>query len=136
MVIDAQPQIALIALGQNDYECIPDRENELRDVMMQDMITLRDALPESQVLVLEPYWPSTIEEPPKGQRLFDLHGERADQAGLPFIKGQRGVFGENYLPYLFPEEGQLHPNNQGHAVIAATMTAALSPYVQRAQASQ
>ncbi|MPY12220.1 SGNH/GDSL hydrolase family protein [Arthrobacter bussei] len=132
MVIDAQPQIALIALGQNDYECIPDREDELRRVMLQDMTALRDALPESQVLVVEPYWPSTRQEPPKGRRVFDLHGACAEEAGLPFVKGQRGVFGEDYLPYLFPEEGQLHPNDEGHAVLAAVMTEALSPYVQRA----
>jgi lysophospholipase L1-like esterase len=134
MLINAEPQIALIALGQNDYECIPDRESELRRVMIQDMTALRDALPASQVLVVEPYWPSTLQEPPKGRRIFDLHGECAEEAGLPFVKGQRGVFGEEYLPYLYPEEGQLHPNDEGHAVLAAVMTEALSPYVQRALA--
>jgi lysophospholipase L1-like esterase len=136
MVINAQPQIALIALGQNDYGCIPERESELRGVIIQDMITLRDALPASQVLVVEPYWPSTLREPPKGRHLFDLHGECAQETGLPFIKGQRGIFGEDCLPYLYPEEGQLHPNDQGHAVLAATMTAALSPYAAHALLQQ
>lgn len=132
MVIKAQPQIALIALGQNDYECIPEREDELRRVMLQDMTTLRDALPESQVLVVEPYWPSTLQEPPKGRHIFDMHGACAEETGLPVVKGQRGVFGEDYLPYLYPEEGQLHPNDDGHAVLATVMTEALSPYIQRA----
>lgn len=81
-------------------------------MMMQDMITLRDALPESQVLVLEPYWPSTIEEPPKGQRLFDLHGERADQAGLPFIKGQRGVSGRTTCHICFPKRASSTPTTK------------------------
>ncbi|MHA7239106.1 hypothetical protein [Arthrobacter sp. TMS1-12-1] len=51
--------------------------------------------------------------PPKGRRLFDLHYECAKETGLPFIRGQRGVFADDYLPYLYPEEVQLHPNDKG-----------------------
>ena len=128
MVISAEPQIALIALGANDYEYVPDRESDLRRAMIQDMTTLRNALPESHVLVIEPYWPSPDQEPPKGRRVFDMHGECAQETGLPLIKGQRGIFGSDYLQYLHPEEGQLHPNDHGHALLATTMTAALRPY--------
>lgn len=131
MLIAAAPHIALIALGANDFGSIPDAEQELRRTMLHDMRTLRAALPDAHVLVVEPYWPASTQEPPRSRRVFDMHGECAAEAGLPLIKGQRGVFGGDYLPYLHPEEGQLHPNDQGHARIAEVMTEALAPFGER-----
>lgn len=129
MVIGVEPQIVLIALGANDYGYIPEEEDRLRNAMLTDMRRLGESLPESHVLVVEPYWPAA-QEPPKGSRVFDMHGECANEAGLPLIKGQRGIFGEDYRRHLHPEEGQLHPNDLGHERIASVMTVALRPYVE------
>ncbi|HET7414942.1 MAG TPA: SGNH/GDSL hydrolase family protein [Arthrobacter sp.] len=131
MVIAADPHIALIALGANDFGAIPDAEQELRRMMLHDMHRLRNELPDAHVLVVEPYWPASTQEPPRSRRVFDMHGECAAKAGLPLVKGQRGVFGENYRGYLHPEEEQLHPNDQGHARLAEVMAEALAPFAER-----
>lgn len=128
MVIDSDPQIALIALGANDYPQLPDNENKLRRTMIEDMSRLRDALSDSQVLVVEPYWPF-LEEPPRIRRVFDLHAECAEATGLPFVLGQYGVFAADPAPFFYPEPDQIHPNDRGHARLAEVMTGALEPYV-------
>jgi len=134
MVIDADPQIALIALGANDYPQLPEHEDKLRRTMIEDMSRLRDALPDSQVLVVEPYWPA-LEWPPRIRRVFDLHAECAQETGLPFLVGQNGVFDGDHLPFLDPEPDQLHPNDRGHARLAEVMTGVLAPYVAKARAA-
>lgn len=135
MVIDARPHIALISPGANDYAHVQDEEQKLRTTMLQDMVTLRDALPGAQVLVVEPFWPGR-QEPPLGGRVFDMHVDCASEAGLPVVKGQRGVFDGDHERYLYPQEGQLHPNDLGHARLGEVMTAALSPYVEAASAGK
>lgn len=132
MVVEADPHIALIALGANDFGSIPDAEQELREMMLYDMHRLRTGLPDAHVLVVEPYWPAK-QEPARSSRVFDMHAECAAEVGLPLMKGQRGAFGEGYRQYLDPEEGQLHPNDRGHARLAEVMTAALAPFVKRAR---
>lgn len=134
MVIDADPHIALIALGANDYPQLPDNEAKLRRTMIQDMSRLRDSLPDSQVLVVEPYWPFR-EEPPRIRRVFDLHAECAEETGLPFVVGQYGIFADDPTPFFYPEPDQIHPNDLGHAKLAEVMTDALKPYVARLRAA-
>ena len=102
--------------------------------MIQDMSRLRDALPDSQVLVVEPSWPA-LEWPPRIRRVFDLHAECAEETGLPFLLGQNGVFDGDHLPFLDPEPDQLHPNDLGHARLGEVMTEALEPYVARVRAA-
>lgn len=93
---------------------------------------LRDALPDAQVLVVEPYWPAR-QWPPRIRRVFDLHAECAEETGLPFLVGQNGVFDGDHLPFLYPEPDQLHPNDRGHARLAEVMTGVLEPYVAKAR---
>ena len=134
MVIDAEPQIALIALGANDYPQLPDNDDKLRRTMIGDMCRLRDSLPDSKVLVVEPYWPF-LEEPPRIRRVFDLRAECAEETGLPFVSGQYGIFAADPTPFFYPEPNQIHPNDLGHARLAEVMTEALAPYVARARAA-
>jgi lysophospholipase L1-like esterase len=134
MVIDADPHIALIALGANDYPQLPENDDQLRRTMIEDMSRLRDSLPDSQVIVVEPYWPF-LEEPPRIRRVFDLHAECAEETGLPFLLGQYGVFAADPTPFFYPEPDQIHPNDLGHARLAEVMTEALEPYVAKARAA-
>jgi lysophospholipase L1-like esterase len=132
MVIDADPKIALIALGANDCIQLPENDHKLRRAMIEDMSRLRDSLPNSQVLVVEPYWPF-LEEPPRIRRVFDLHAECAEETGLPFLLGQYGVFAADPPAFFYPEPDQIHPNDLGHAKLAEVMSQALEPYVDKAR---
>ena len=134
LVIDADPHIALIALGANDYPQLPENDDKLRRTMVEDMSRLRDSLPNSQVLVVEPYWPF-LEEPPRIRRVFDLHAECAEETGLPFLLGQYGVFAADPTPFFYPEPDQIHPNDLGHAKLAEVMSEALEPYVTTVRAA-
>lgn len=133
MVVDVDPQIALIALGANDFRFIPDREHEVRKWMLHDMRKLRAELPNAQVLVIEPYFPA-LEEGPRSHQVFELQLACVAEVGLPLIKGQRGVFGNDYEPCLYPEKTQMiHPNDRGHARLGEVMTEALRPYAEAAR---
>ena len=90
MIIDAKPQIALIALGTSDYRQLPEHEHKLRRTKIEDMSRLRV---HSRTPRCSSSNPTALPEgPPRIRRVSDLRAECAKEQGLPFLSGQYGVY--------------------------------------------
>lgn len=122
IIIAAQPDIVIITMGLNDNFSYVRAAEQIQDQIPADLTRLRDSLPDARFVVVEPFW-YTDERPPSVEIIIQWVREAAELIGADHISGaSRWIEGR---PELMADDG-LHPNDDGYAVIAEQMDAALA----------
>lgn len=122
IIIAAQPDIVIVTMGLNDNFSYVRAAEQIQDQIPADLTRLRDALPDARFVVVEPFW-YTDERPPSVEIIIEWVREGAELIGADHIAGaSRWIEGR---PELMAADG-LHPNDEGYAVIAEQMDAALA----------
>jgi len=120
-VIAAEPDILFITMGLNDNFSMPERAEAIEAAISTDFETLHDALPDTRIIVVEPFW-YTDDRP---ESLGEIIG---------WVKSAAAEIGADYIPDAshwiegHPEwmaADGLHPNDEGYAAMAERMNAAL-----------
>ncbi|KJC64070.1 SGNH/GDSL hydrolase family protein [Agreia bicolorata] len=117
-VIASEPDILFVTMGLNDNFSMPARADEVHAAIVADFAALRRALPETRIIVVEPFW-YTDERP---QSLATISGWVADEARTI---GAESIEGASHWIEGHPEwmaDDGLHPNDEGYAEIARRMS--------------
>lgn len=117
-VIAARPDVVVLAGGQNDIGTTGDIEA----ATWATLTLLRQGLPTAELYVVGPTWPE--QQPP--ERLVEIEKAAADAAAdvdAQFIPALSWIAGRPEL--MAPDK--IHPNDEGHEVIADKVVAALRP---------
>ncbi|SMQ59818.1 SGNH/GDSL hydrolase family protein [Agreia sp. VKM Ac-1783] len=116
-VIASDPDILFVTMGLNDNFSMPEKSDEVHSAIVSDFAKLRSALPETRIIVVEPFW-YTDERP---QSLATISGWVAAEArviGAEYIEGaSHWIEGH---PEWMADDG-LHPNDEGYAQMARRM---------------
>jgi len=121
LVIADDPDILFITMGLNDNFSMPERADEIQDAISTDLRTLKDALPETRILVVEPFW-YTDDRPDSVETVIGWVRAAAEEIGADWIPGaSHWIEGH---PEWMAADG-LHPNDQGYAEMATRMDAEL-----------
>lgn len=120
-VIDANPDIVIVTMGLNDNFSMPERADDIRSAITNDLAALTSALPQARLIVVEPFW-YTDERPASVQRIIGWVKAAAGNAGADYIPGaSRWIEGH---PEWMAGDG-LHPNDEGYRAMAERMDAEL-----------
>jgi lysophospholipase L1-like esterase len=112
-VIESGANVVIISGGRNDTEePIP----EVRDAALAVMEKLRNGLPDAQIVVISPWWDDDAVPSALGE-VADAMEFAATSVGGDFIDAGQPLQGR---PDLLAPDG-VHPNNEGHAAIAASV---------------
>lgn len=117
-VIASDPDILFVTMGLNDNFSMPARADEVHAAIVADFTKLRAALPETRIIVVEPFW-YTDDRPPS---LETISGWVADEAG---VIGADRIDGASHWIEGHPEwmaDDGLHPNDDGYAEMARRMS--------------
>ncbi|MGD8194411.1 SGNH/GDSL hydrolase family protein [Herbiconiux sp. P18] len=116
------PDILFITMGLNDNFSMPARAEAIRSAIGTDFATLREALPDTRIVVVEPFW-YTDDRPDSVEQI------------ISWVKAEAGVIGADYIPGAshwiegHPEwmaADGLHPNDDGYAAMTERMDTALA----------
>jgi len=121
LIIADQPDVVIVTMGLNDNFTFDTYSDELPGQILHDFERLTAELPHARLIVVEPFWYK--DERPAS---VDLIIEWVHQAALTV--DAEYVPGASYWLAGHPEwmaSDDLHPNDVGHAVIAANMERAL-----------
>ncbi|MBF4572874.1 SGNH/GDSL hydrolase family protein [Herbiconiux sp. VKM Ac-1786] len=119
--IAADPDILFITMGLNDNFSMPDRADDIRSAIATDFQTLRTALPDARIVVVEPFW-YTDDRPDSLAQIIDWVQSEATVIGADFIPGaSHWIEGH---PEWMASDG-LHPNDDGYAEMAVRMDESL-----------
>ncbi|MBC7442683.1 MAG: SGNH/GDSL hydrolase family protein [Ramlibacter sp.] len=121
-VIAARPDIVISTMGLNDNFSMPERADEIKAAITRDFTTLKAALPEARLVVVEPFW-YTDERPASVDRIIGWVEDAATGIDADYIPGASHWLGGH--PEWMADDG-LHPNDEGYRAIAARMDAALA----------
>ncbi|WP_440708352.1 SGNH/GDSL hydrolase family protein [Herbiconiux sp. YIM B11900] len=120
-VIADDPDILFITMGLNDNFSMPGRADEIQDAIRTDFQTLKAALPDARIIVVEPFW-YTDERPDSVPQIIDWVKSGAEDIGADYIPdASHWIEGH---PEWMASDG-LHPNDEGYAAMAEKMDAAL-----------
>ena len=121
-VISAEPDIAMVTMGLNDNFSMPDRADDIRSAITDDLTRLASSLPDARVIVVEPFW-YTDERPASVERIIGWVRDAAAKVGADYIPGaSHWIEGH---PDWMAYDG-LHPNDEGYAAMAERMDAELT----------
>jgi lysophospholipase L1-like esterase len=128
-VIADAPDFLFVAAGLNDTSRNY-TEDEIRAAVQETLGGVRDGLPETEIVVIGPFWPRG-NPIPEILMVRDIVREEAEARGLRFLDPIEGEW-VNRDPALIGPDGT-HPTSAGQAVIAQriieSLTAAgVSPY--------
>ena len=121
-IIASYPDFVFVTLGMNDNFSFAHAAEQIQSQVSTDLKYLRLALPDAHFIVVEPFW-YTDDRP---DSLSIITGWV--KAVAEFIDADYVVGASHWLegrPELMARDG-LHPNDVGHALIAARMDAALA----------
>jgi lysophospholipase L1-like esterase len=119
--IAADPDILFVTMGLNDNFSMPDRADDIRAAIATDFATLRTALPDARIVVVEPFW-YTDDRPGSVAQIIDWVRSEAAVIDADFIPGaSRWIEGH---PEWMASDG-LHPNDDGYAEMAVRMDESL-----------
>lgn len=117
-VIASDPDILFVTMGLNDNFSMPARADEVHAAIIADFTKLRAALPQTRIIVVEPFW-YTDERPAS---LTTISGWVADEA---VVIGADRIEGASHWIEGHPEwmaDDGLHPNDDGYAEMARRMS--------------
>lgn len=119
--IAADPDILFVTMGLNDNFSMPDRADDVRAAIRTDFATLRAALPDARIVVIEPFW-YTDDRPDSLTQIIDWVRSEAAVIDADFIPGaSHWIEGH---PEWMAADG-LHPNDDGYAEMAVRMDESL-----------
>ncbi|WP_166785098.1 SGNH/GDSL hydrolase family protein [Cryobacterium sp. Hz7] len=121
-VIAARPDIVISTMGLNDNFSMPSRADEIEAAITRDFETIRAALPEARLIVVEPFW-YTEERPDSVEQIIGWVQAAALGADADYISG--ASYWLDGHPEWMADDG-LHPNDAGYAALAERMDAALA----------
>ncbi|MGK9149421.1 SGNH/GDSL hydrolase family protein [Plantibacter flavus] len=126
-VIAQHPEVLIVALGINDNFVWAGNEQAIQDAVLPEFQRLRDGLPNTRIVVVEPWW-YTADRPESVERIIGwVHGA-AEAIDADYISGASHWLDEN--PGAWISEDGLHPSDAGYAHLAQRMLEeldALSP---------
>ncbi len=112
------PAVVVVSGGRNGVGVDPDRMQTAVDSFFT---TLRDALPDAQIIVTSPLWDDE-ETPAWLDDLASMERAAAESVGAVYLDIGQPLEGREDL---VADDG-IHPNQEGHAEIARVVNAALS----------
>ncbi|NQX35494.1 SGNH/GDSL hydrolase family protein [Herbiconiux sp. VKM Ac-2851] len=119
--IAADPDILFVTMGLNDNFSMPDRAADIRTAIRTDFATLRAALPDARIVVVEPFW-YTDDRPDSLAQIIGWVQSEAAVIDADFIPGaSHWIEGH---PEWMASDG-LHPNDDGYAEMAVRMDESL-----------
>ncbi|WBU36877.1 SGNH/GDSL hydrolase family protein [Homoserinibacter sp. YIM 151385] len=120
-VIRQDPDLLFITMGLNDNFSYRFGPEAIEAQIDADLERLRDELPESRIIVVEPFW-YTDERPESVAAIIGWVRDAAAAIDAEYIPGaSRWIEGH---PEWMAADG-LHPNDEGYAEMAARMDAEL-----------
>ena len=120
-VISANPDIVMVTMGLNDNFSMPERADDIRAAITDDLTRLHEALPDARLIVVEPFWYAD-ERPSSVERIIGWVRDAAAQVGADYIPGaSHWIEGH---PEWMAGDG-LHPNDDGYRALADRMDAEL-----------
>lgn len=122
LVIADDPDILFITMGLNDNFSYDRAASKIEAQITADLTRLRDALPNTRIIVVEPFW-YTDERPESVEVIIGWVRDAAAAIDADFIPGaSRWIEGH---PEWMADDG-LHPNDDGYAEMARRMDAELT----------
>ncbi|MBH0009808.1 SGNH/GDSL hydrolase family protein [Salinibacterium sp. SWN1162] len=118
IILAADPDVVLVTLGLNDNFTYDEFADELPGQILSDFQRLSIGLPNARLIVVEPFWYKS-ERPESVEIIISWVHDAAVAVDAEYIAGA-----SHWLD-LHPEWmalDDLHPNDAGHAAIAARMT--------------
>ena len=122
LIVAEKPDIVIVTMGLNDNFAMPDRADELREAIGDDLDTFADQLPDARLIVVEPFW-HLDERPASVGTISGWVQDAARDAGADYIAGASRWL-EGHPEWMAPDG--VHPNDDGHAAIADRMDEELS----------
>ncbi|SMG13954.1 SGNH/GDSL hydrolase family protein [Agreia pratensis] len=117
-VIASTPDILFVTMGLNDNFSMPERSDDVHRAIVADFAKLRGSLPETRIIVVEPFW-YTDERPQSLATISEWVAAEAQSIGAESIGGaSHWIEGH---PEWMADDG-LHPNDEGYAEIARRMS--------------
>jgi lysophospholipase L1-like esterase len=121
-IIGAHPDIVFITMGLNDNFSY-DRDSErIKEQITTDFQRLKTSLPSARFIVVEPFW-YTDQRPESVEIIIGWVHDAASAIGADYIPGASHWL--DGRPDLMAADG-LHPNDDGYALFAHNMDAALA----------
>lgn len=122
LVIADDPDILFITMGLNDNFSYDRAASQIEAQITADLTRLRDALPNTRIIVVEPFW-YTDERPASVEVIIGWVRDAAAAIDADFIPGaSRWIEGH---PEWMAADG-LHPNDDGYPEMARRMDAELT----------
>ncbi|GAA1226229.1 SGNH/GDSL hydrolase family protein [Rhodoglobus aureus] len=120
-IISDNPDVVIVTMGLNDNFTFGTYADELPGQILSDFDRLATALPDAQLIVVEPFW-YKAERPASVDVIISWVRDAAAEVGADYLPGA------SY--WLAGDPGwiasdNLHPNDAGHAAIASQMDQAL-----------
>lgn len=117
-IIAEHPDIVIVTLGLNDNFAYANGEAERTETQITDDLTRLDrGLPDARIVVVEPFW-YTDARPESVGIIIGWVENAAATVGADYIAGASHWI-EGHPEWLSADG--LHPNDEGHAVIAQRM---------------
>lgn len=120
-IIREKPEIVIVALGLNDNFSFDVASEFIHDQISSDFERLAEGLPDSRIIVVEPFWYSD-ERPPSVDIIDGWVRDAAAEQGFEFIAGASHWLSGH--PEWMADD-IIHPNDAGYAELARRMNAAL-----------
>lgn len=116
-IIASNPEIVFVTMGLNDNFSFDLAADDIRTQIGVDLHRLKDALPDTRFVVVEPFW-YTDERPASVETIIGWVRAAATEIGADYIGGaSHWIEGH---PEWMAGDG-LHPNDAGYAEMAARM---------------
>lgn len=121
IIIADDPDVVIVTMGLNDNFTFDTQADEIHTQIFSDFTRLAAVLPDARLVVVEPFW-YKAERPASVDVIISWVHEAAIAVGADYIPEA------SYWLTGHPEwmaDDNLHPNDAGHAAIAAEMDQAL-----------
>ena len=123
-VLDSDADACVVALGGNDSVVVADLHDEVRTAIERDLAMLVDRFEHDRLAVLDLYSPFADVKPPGWRAVRALLESAVRAHGLRLVPGLADAVRQD--PALLCADG-VHPNDAGHAALAAAVTPGIRP---------
>ncbi|QYH34494.1 SGNH/GDSL hydrolase family protein [Salinibacterium sp. M195] len=123
-IIGDDPEVVIVTMGLNDNFTFDTYAAELPGQILSDLERIAEELPDAQLIVVEPFW-YKAQRPASVELIISWVHDAATEVGADYIPDA------SYWLAGHPEwmaSDNLHPNDAGHAAIAAQMHLALRKF--------
>ncbi|MBT2485508.1 MULTISPECIES: SGNH/GDSL hydrolase family protein [unclassified Microbacterium] len=127
LIIEAEPDIVFVTMGLNDNFSFDRRAELIRATITEDLTRLRDALPSSRLIVVEPFWYAE-QRPESVETIIAWVEDAAAAVDADWIPGASRWLDGHYAGSAdsWMASDELHPSDIGYRHIAEQMDAALA----------